>query len=75
LANEIKFSDGIARYEHLFGHAHHDHLICTECGKLIEVVDSEIEALQNKLAQKHHFTVTDHHVEIYGQCPDCQNQK
>jgi Fur family ferric uptake transcriptional regulator len=50
LAKELRFSDGVSRYEHLFGHDHHDHLICTQCGKLIEVVDPEIEALQQRRA-------------------------
>lgn len=72
LANELKFSDGVSRYEHLFGHDHHDHLICTSCGKLIEVVDPEIEELQQKLAQKHQFKITAHRMELYGQCQNCQ---
>ncbi|HEY8463954.1 MAG TPA: Fur family transcriptional regulator [Bacillota bacterium] len=74
LANELKFTNSVSRYEHLFGHEHHDHLICTECGKVIEVRDEEIEVLQKELAQKHHFLVTAHRMELYGQCQDCQNK-
>ncbi len=71
LANELKCSDGVSRYEHLFGHKHHDHLICIECGKFIEVLDPEIEKLQNRLAQKNDFKVLHHRMELYGICKDC----
>ena len=45
---------GLARYEHA-ADAHHDHLICENCGRNIEVVDSQIEELQDALARKHGF--------------------
>jgi Fur family ferric uptake transcriptional regulator len=71
LANELKLADGVSRYEHLFGHKHHDHLICIECGKFIEALDPEIEELQNRLAQKNNFKVLHHRMELYGICQDC----
>jgi Fur family ferric uptake transcriptional regulator len=71
LAVEIRLSDGITRYEHLFNHEHHDHLICLECGKIIEVVEPGIEELQQKLAQKQAFTVLHHRMELYGTCKEC----
>jgi len=71
LANELKFSDRVARYEHLFGHEHHDHLICIKCGKYTEVVDPEIETLQQKLAGKNKLQVLRHRMELYGFCEDC----
>jgi Fur family ferric uptake transcriptional regulator len=71
LANEIHFSDGVTRYEHRFGHEHHDHLICLNCGTYIEVVDPEIEELQQKLALKNHFQVLRHRMELYGICQEC----
>ncbi len=72
LARELHF-DGIARYEHA-GSAHHDHLICERCGKNIEVVDSNIEALQDALARKHGFTPTSHRLYLYGICPECRKR-
>lgn len=71
LASELKLADGVSRYEHLFGHNHHDHLICIECGKFIEVNDPEIETLQNRLAQTNDFKVLHHRMELYGICKDC----
>jgi Fur family ferric uptake transcriptional regulator len=38
LCRELHVEDGITRYEHLYNHKHHDHLICTECGKFVEIV-------------------------------------
>lgn len=71
LAIEIRLSDGITRYEHLFNHEHHDHLICLQCGKIIEVVEPGIEELQQKLAQKNGFMVLNHRMELYGICKEC----
>ena len=72
LAKEAHFGDGVARYETQFGHAHHDHLICLACGKKIEVVDQAIEHLQEKMAQRHNFTLTSHHMYLYGICGACK---
>ena len=56
LCRELKLDDGTTRYEHLYGHEHHDHLICTSCGSLVEVLDPEIEKSQEKLAKKTWFS-------------------
>lgn len=71
LANEVEFSDQVTRYEHLFDHQHHDHLICIKCGKYAEVCDPEIEELQQKLAQRNKFQVLRHRMELYGICENC----
>lgn len=71
LANELHFSNGVTRYEHLFGHEHHDHLICLDCGKYIEVIEPAIEELQAKLAQENNFQVLRHRMELYGICQEC----
>jgi len=53
---------------------HHDHLICTECGKIVEFENDEIEKLQEKIAQKNGFVLTDHLMQLYGVCRECQNK-
>ena len=72
LAREVRFGDGIARYE-LRGETHHDHLICERCGLNIEVVDPEIERLQEALAHRHGFTPTSHRLYLYGICQQCRS--
>lgn len=52
--------------------SHHDHLICTECGKIIEFIDEEIEKRQDKIAKKNNFRITSHSMQLYGTCSECQ---
>lgn len=73
LCREFKLDDGASRYEHLYGHKHHDHLVCESRGRLIEVFNPEIERLQEKLAKSHGFKITSHKLEIYGVCNNCRN--
>lgn len=52
--------------------SHHDHLICTSCGKIIEFMDEEIEKRQDKIAKKNKFKITSHSMQLYGTCETCQ---
>ena len=51
---------------------HHDHLVCTHCGHVVEFVDPLIEAQQLAIAEKMKFKMTDHSLYIYGICETCQ---
>jgi Fur family ferric uptake transcriptional regulator len=75
LAREVRFGDGRAHYEHNYKHQHHDHMICSECGKIIEFFSAELEAIQDAMAAKHHFEITQHLLRIIGICADCQGAK
>ncbi|MBA3013718.1 MAG: transcriptional repressor [Proteobacteria bacterium] len=72
LATSKNFGNGYARFESTNQQEHHDHLICTKCGKIVEFVNDQIETLQNGIAQRHGFMVTDHTLDIYGICQDCK---
>ena len=72
LCRELKLEDGTTRYEHLYGHRHHDHLICTRCGRFVEVVEAQIESLQEKLFKQHGFYPERHRMELYGVCKRCK---
>ena len=72
LAREVRFGDGRTRYEHNYKHPHHDHMICTQCGKTIEFFSAELEALQDDMAAKYRFQPTQHSLRIFGVCADCQ---
>ncbi len=50
---------------------HHDHLVCTKCGKIEEFVDEVIEQHQKVIAKNAGFNITDHVLNIYGVCPTC----
>ncbi|NPA52444.1 MAG: transcriptional repressor [Aquificae bacterium] len=52
---------------------HHDHLICTSCGKIIEFQSQDIEKLQDKICSQYKFLPKFHRLEIFGLCDTCQN--
>lgn len=51
---------------------HHDHIVCTVCGKVEEFFDEIIEDRQELVAKSFGFQITDHSMYLYGKCPDCQ---
>ena len=75
LARPIDLADGITRYEHLYNHEHHDHMICMQCGNSIEFYRPEIETLQDEASVQLGFKVLDHKLQIYGLCRDCKPAK
>lgn len=75
LAREVRFGDNKTYYEHHYNHAHHDHMICTECGKVIEFFSPEIESLQDQMADNFGFKPTHHSLRLWGICADCQHKK
>ncbi len=64
-----------ARYESSDDGEHHDHLICTRCGRIVEFVNERIEDLQRRVARSHGFTVTAHRLELYGLCEACRARR
>jgi len=75
LAEERRFEDGFTRYEYRATNGHHDHLICTKCGSIIEFENARIEELQQDVARKNKFLVQNHKLELYGLCAVCQGKK
>lgn len=65
ILDKLEFGDGRARYEDA-EREHHDHLIDLNSGEVIEFVDEEIEALQERIAQKLGYTLKGHRLELYG---------
>lgn len=47
---------------------HHDHLICTDCGAVLEFFDPEVEELQERIAKKLGFALTGHRMDLFGNC-------
>lgn len=72
LAREVDLGDRITRFEHNYGHKHHDHLICIECRRSIEIFNPQIEKLQEELARKARFKALRHNMDIFGLCLKCQ---
>jgi len=72
IIKERHFKEGVARYEYVESGEHHDHLICTQCGRVTEFTNDTIEELQLVIAAKHGYRMTGHKHEIYGLCARCQ---
>ena len=65
ILDKLEFGDGRARYEDA-EREHHDHLIDINSGRVIEFMDSDIEKLQEKIAQKLGYSLMGHKLELYG---------
>lgn len=73
VANEHKFAESdLALFEPNLADEHHDHLICVDCGRIVEFEDDVIEERQLAIAAREGFVVTAHRLELYGRCSDCQ---
>jgi len=68
LVEQKQFGDGHFVYEIRTPGSHHDHLICLDCGAVIEFENEEIERLQEKVAAAHGFQLTSHRLDLFGHC-------
>lgn len=73
LITSITFGTDGKKYESN-AKSHHDHLICTSCGKIVEFLDDEIEKRQDRIAKKNKFKITSHSMQLYGTCESCSNK-
>ena len=64
------FEGGHSVFE-LSSEKHHDHIVCVRCGRVEEFIDSQIEQRQEEVARQLGFELTDHHLNMYGLCPEC----
>ena len=71
IAIEVDFGDGQTRFEPLNVDQHHDHLVCTHCGLVVEFTEPQIEQLQQQVAEQYDFTIERHRHELYGLCSKC----
>jgi Fur family ferric uptake transcriptional regulator len=72
LIREAPRRDGRAYYEVAFGSTHHDHMVCVECGRVIEFCDQQIEDQQRRVCREYGFGPIDHRMQIRGVCRDCR---
>jgi len=74
LVAESQFGERRHRYEQAEG-GHHDHLVCLDCGQVLEFEEPAIEQLQQRVARKNSFTVLSHRLVLYGYCLACARRK
>jgi Fur family ferric uptake transcriptional regulator len=75
LVVQHRFGKRFKRFEALREDKHHDHLICTNCNRVLEFKNDAIEKLQLQVARKHNFAITSHKLDIYGLCSKCAKSK
>ena len=78
LLSKRHFGDNITRYESSFKRQTHDHLICIDCGKIIEFSDNRIEKLPEEICEEHGFNFESYSFNIFGRCNDpkkCKNYR
>jgi Fur family transcriptional regulator, ferric uptake regulator len=71
IVKQVQFGDKMARYEHVLGHAPHDHIVCRQCGRIVEFDSSEVAGLRDSIAQRHGFQPSGHRFQITGVCSEC----
>ena len=63
------------KYEHVLGHAHHDHMLCLDCGKIEEFQDERIEELQRENCRRRGFELVSHDLRLRGYCRSCAKKR
>ena len=76
LVRKLDLGDGRSRYENKMGIAHHDHIVCLDCKKIVEFMNEEIEVMQDQIAEKMGFEIVRHVHQLFGNCLDktCPNK-
>lgn len=64
--------DGGRKFEHTLGHKHHDHMVCTGCGAIIEFHDEQLERRQDAAAAAQGFEIQSHSLKLFGLCRRCR---
>jgi Fur family transcriptional regulator, ferric uptake regulator len=76
LVSQNSFGHKHLHYERSYGFEHHDHIICSDCGKVFEFINPEIEVQQDKVAAKLGFEIERHTLQIFAKCTrtNCENK-
>jgi len=72
LVREVLFTENHSHYEAAYRRKHHEHMVCTKCGRTIEFDDSDLERVLQRIASEVEFTPHSHKVEVYGVCHRCR---
>ncbi len=73
IVRKVDFGEAHAHYESVLSRAHHEHLRCRRCGRVLEVRDGVLERRIEALARMHAFTLEKHTVQMVGLCRECRS--
>ncbi|MEM9917670.1 MAG: transcriptional repressor [Bacteroidota bacterium] len=68
LIKKHQFGKNLAQYEKSYGFKQHDHLICVNCGRVLEFCDPRIQQIKSMMGDLLNFKVTHHSLNLYGEC-------
>ncbi len=68
LVKKHQFGKNLAQYEKSYGYKQHDHIICVDCGKVLEFCDPRIQNIKSMVGELLHFEITHHSLNLYGNC-------
>jgi Fur family ferric uptake transcriptional regulator len=75
LISKYRFGENHSRYEKAFGRPRHDHLICLECGEIIEFVSEKLDRIQKEVCEEKKFKLKNSTLQIFGICAKCQKKE
>jgi Fur family ferric uptake transcriptional regulator len=73
LISKYRFAENHSRYEKAFGRPRHDHMICLDCGEIIEFVTSKLELIQKEVCEEKNFEPHNSTLQIFGVCSRCSS--
>ena len=74
LIRKHQFGKNIAQFEKSYAYKQHDHVICNDCGTVIEFCDPRIQQIKSSVAEHLGFEITHHSLNLYGTCMNCSEK-
>ena len=74
LIKKHQFGKNLAQYEKSYGFKQHDHVICANCGKVVEFCDPRVQQIKDMVGELLNFNITHHSLNLYGICGTCQKE-
>lgn len=74
LVKQHRFGKNMAQYEKSYGYKQHDHIICIDCGKVVEFCDPRIQQIQSMVGELLGFEISHHSLNLYGVCHRCPDK-
>jgi Fur family transcriptional regulator, ferric uptake regulator len=74
LVKKHQFGRNLAQYEKSYGYKQHDHVICANCGKVVEFCDPRVQQIKDMVGELLNFQIKHHSLNLYGICGSCQKE-
>jgi Fur family ferric uptake transcriptional regulator len=74
LVKKHQFGKNLAQFEKSYGYKQHDHIICANCGKVVEFCDPRVQQIKTMVGELLNFRITNHALNLYGICGSCQKE-